>query len=63
MSIEPTEQRHYKVDRSATSKQRVLNKIDVSALKIDERFSDDCDPYNSTGQHLVDAIKDRKREE
>ena len=72
MSIEPRagkgeadriEERHYNVDKSATASHRVINKIDITALQIDESFGEDCDPYNSTGQHLVDAIKQKENEE
>lgn len=39
------------------TKQPVINKIDVSSLQIDESYDNDCDPYNSTGQFLADALK------
>ena len=63
MSIEPAGPRHYKVDKSATSKQAAINEIDVSVLQVDDTYGEDCDPYNSTGQHLVDAVREREREE
>lgn len=34
-----------------------VEKIDVTALQIDESYDVDCDPYNCTGQFLVDAAK------
>ncbi len=37
----------------------LVDKIDVDSLQIDESYEVDCDPYNSTGQHLVDALKKR----
>ena len=39
-----------------------VERLDISALQLDESFGADCDPYNSTGQHLVAAIK-RKYED
>jgi len=35
----------------------VLEKIEVTSLQLDESYDADCDPYNCTGQHLVDAAK------
>lgn len=34
-----------------------VEKLDISALQLDESYDADCDPYNNTGQHLVEAIK------
>ncbi len=34
-----------------------VEKIELGMLQIDESYDDDCDPYNSTGQFLADAIK------
>ena len=39
--------------------QPAIEKINVSALRIDESFDGDHDPYNSTGQYLADKIRDR----
>lgn len=36
-----------------------VEQIDIDRLEIDESFAVDCDPYNSTGQHLVDTLKKR----
>lgn len=47
----------FKVDHSGESKKPVVQNIDVTALEIDESFDADCDPYNSTGQFLVEAVK------
>lgn len=47
----------FNVDKSGKTKQPVVEKIDVTALEIDEAYETDCDPYNSTGQFLVDAVK------
>ena len=44
-------------DKSGETKQPVVENIDVTALEIDESFDGDCDPYNSTGQFLADALK------
>ena len=52
----------FKVDYSGEAKQPVVENIDVAELEIDESLEVDCDPYNSTGQFLVDAVK-KKREE
>jgi hypothetical protein len=47
----------FNVDRSGEKEQPVVEKIDVTALEIDDSYDADCDPYNSTGQFLVDAVK------
>ena len=53
----------FKVDHSGDAKQSPLvEKMDISVLEIDETYDADCDPYNSTGQFLVDALK-KKRDE
>ena len=31
--------------------------VEVTSLEIDAEAEFDCDPYNRTGQHLVDAIR------
>ncbi len=46
-----------KVERVAKKKQPSIENIDINALQIDETYDADCDPYNSTGQFLADAIK------
>lgn len=45
------------IDKAGAAKPPVVEKIDVNALQIDESFDVDCDPYNSTGQFLADALK------
>ena len=45
------------VEHTAEKKQPSVESIDINALQIDETFDADCDPYNSTGQFLADAIK------
>lgn len=45
------------IERVAKKKQPSIENIDINALQIDETFDGDCDPYNSTGQFLADAIK------
>jgi len=50
------------VDKSGETKQPVVEKIDVTALEIDESYELDCDPYNSTGQFLADALKKKFEE-
>lgn len=52
----------FKVDYSGESKQPVVEKIDVAELAIDDSLDADCDPYNSTGQFLVDAVKTKHEE-
>jgi hypothetical protein len=39
-----------------------LDVIEVKSLQIDESFSTECDPYNSTGQFLAQKIKERTTE-
>ena len=34
-----------------------LRKIEVTSLELDEKFDVDTDPYNRTGQFLVDALR------
>ena len=55
--------RFFNVDKSMSSRQPVINKLDIAALHIDESFDDNCDPYNSTGQHLVGAVKAKQSQE
>lgn len=52
----------FKIDNSDETKLPVVQKIDVSSLEIDDSYDVDCDPYNSTGQHLVDAVKEKLEE-
>jgi hypothetical protein len=40
----------------------VIETIDVASLQLDESYGEDCDPYNSTGQFLVDALKNKHRD-
>jgi len=47
----------FNINKVGDTKHPVINKIDVSSLQIDESYDDDCDPYNSTGQFLADALK------
>jgi len=47
----------FNINKVGDIKQPVIKKIYVSSLQIDESYNDDCDPYNSTGQFLVDALK------
>jgi len=53
---------NFQVDKSGETKQPVVEKIDVTALEIDESFDGSCDPYNSTGQFLVDSLKKKYEE-
>lgn len=47
------------VGTDAKRKPVSVQNIDVAELQIDETFDADCDPYNSTGQFLADAIKSK----
>ena len=55
--VEPNGPAKGKVDTAAERKPLSVRNVDVSELQIDETFDADCDPYNSTGQFLADAIK------
>lgn len=48
-----------KIDEAAAIKQPAIDKIEVTSLQIDEAYEVDCDPYNCTGQFLVDALKQK----
>ena len=48
-----------KVEAVAERTALSVRNVDVSDLKIDETFDADCDPYNSTGQFLADAVKNK----
>jgi hypothetical protein len=52
----------FDVDQSVETKQPVVEKVEVTALEIDQTYELDCDPYNSTGQFLVDAVKNKLEE-
>lgn len=52
----------FNVDKSGETKHTVVEKIDVTALEIDESYELDCDPYNNTGQFLADALKKKFEE-
>lgn len=47
----------FNVDKNGERKQTVVERIDVTALEIDESYDANCDPYNNTGQFLIDAVK------
>lgn len=47
------------IDNPGSIEAPVVDQIDVDRLQIDESYDVDCDPYNSTGQHLVDTLKKR----
>lgn len=46
----------------AEAKKPANQNIEVTSLQIDEAYDVDCDPYNCTGQYLVDAAKLRNGE-
>lgn len=41
----------------AATEKPAIQKIEVTSLQLDESYDVDCDPYNCTGQFLVDAAK------
>lgn len=45
------------IEKKRDRKPPVIETIDVTSLQVDETYGEDCDPYNSTGQHMVDAVK------
>ena len=49
--------KEFKPQTAEKGKVPEVEKFDVSALQLDDSFGADCDPYNSTGQHLVSALK------
>jgi len=49
----------FDVDKRVETRQPVVENVEVSALEIDQSYEVDCDPYNSTGQFLVDAVKNK----
>lgn len=52
----------FKIDNGDETRLPAVKKIDVGSLEIDDSYELDCDPYNSTGQHLVDAVKEKLEE-
>lgn len=46
-----------KVTEAAEVNQSAVQNVEVTSLQIDESYDVDCDPYNCTGQHLVDALR------
>jgi len=44
-------------DEAAEVNQSAVQNVEVTWLQVDESYDVDCDPYNCTGQHLVDALK------
>lgn len=47
-------------DGDDTGEKRIaIKKIDITSLQLDDTFDGDGDPYNSTGRHLVSAIRKR----
>jgi len=48
------------LEKLRDSKTPVIEMIDVASLQVDESYGEDCDPYNSTGHFLVDALKSKQ---
>jgi len=46
-----------KITEAAEVNQSAVKNVEVTSLQIDESYDVDCDPYNCTGQHLVDALR------
>lgn len=44
-------------DNPAATEKPAIEGIEVTSLQLDESYDVDCDPYNRTGQFLVDAAK------
>ena len=51
----------FKGGSTTHDKLATIRKIDITPLQLDESFEGDGDPYNSTGRHLVAAIRNRNR--
>ncbi len=49
----------FNINKIGDVKQPVVEKIDISSLQVDESADVDCDPYNSTGQFMVVAGKEK----
>jgi hypothetical protein len=47
----------FRAEVIAKIEQPVVESFDIAALQIDKSSEVDCDPYNSTGQFLVDAMQ------
>jgi len=47
------------LEKLRDKKQPVIETVDIASLQVDESYGEDCDPYNSTGQFLADALKDK----
>lgn len=47
----------FNIDKGGNAHPPVIEKIDVAAFEIDDSFDINCDPYNSTGQFLIEALK------
>ena len=48
-------------DSKNAARRADVENLDVTALQIDESPDDDCDPYNSTGQFLAKAFRQKNR--
>ncbi len=51
---------NFAIHGEAANEPAPADEIEVTALQIDETYDVDCDPYNCTGQFLVEALKDRR---
>jgi len=49
--------RNSRVDEAADVERHAIENVEVASLQIDDSYDVDCDPYNCTGQLLVDAKK------
>ena len=47
----------FRPENAATGKGPTVEKMEIADLAIDEAYDADCDPYNSNGQFLTEALK------
>lgn len=53
-------QKKFSVDKAVRRPTRVLPDVEATTLEIDDEYAVDCDPYNRTGQHCVEALRHKK---
>ena len=49
-------------DHGEAANEASAAEVEVTSLQIDETYDGDCDPYNCTGQFLVEALKQKRDE-
>ena len=55
--------RKFNVDKSGQSSLPFVKEIEVSSLQIDDSCDADCDPYNRTGQFLIQGLKKNRTDD